>query len=124
MTEASSRSDSPPTQDSLHAATIVILEAFPDRFAKIEPHEEDDPSGSDFLWLRRDDGNDTCEGEVITVGPLSGGLWSVGHDEANMYGGWPTVWSCYGTLEHVRIETAAYLQKWLEIREWFMSRQG
>lgn len=80
MTEASSRSYSPPTQESLHAATIVILEAFPVRFAKIELHEEDDPSGSDLLWLRRDDGNETCEDEVITVGPLSGGLWSVGHD--------------------------------------------
>ncbi|NIF40108.1 hypothetical protein F3J14_04170 [Burkholderia sp. Tr-862] len=92
----------------LYSMTSQILRAFPSYFVKVEPHESDDPEGSDNLWLSVVD-SDLIEGDLIAVRPASQNRWYVDHDLANKYGGWPTVWDFGGAESDVLAKLQEYL---------------
>lgn len=89
-----------------------LIAALSDRFIKIDLHDLADPRdpGADILWLEVLEDNPLQEGEVIMVSREHGDIWSISHETANNFGGWPTHWDVMGKVDDVVAAALDYLR--------------
>lgn len=92
-----------------YAVSRILLEKLPGRFVKAEPHDPVDAESSDLLWtMVSADPTDFCEGEVFLISHY-GEQWFADREDANKYGGWPSIWSTSGSADEVVSEVLDYL---------------
>lgn len=95
----------------LYGISERILALAPSLFFKIEPHEAERQDSKDFLWLSVSvDEDSMSEGDLIHVSPYGTEEWYAGHDFADKFGGWPTVWSMVGSEYEILTGLTEYLQ--------------
>lgn len=98
--------------DGIYPLSQRLVDAMPGFFLKVEPHETDDPEGSDLLWIEvtAPGKDDLTEGQVILIDPAAGAeVWYAAHDSAHKYGGWPTHWDSCGSEQKVFQAVVDYL---------------
>lgn len=89
--------------EKLYRPSKAILAARAALFAKVEPHDDDDPESADNLWIESTPDDSFSEGEVLSIAPATSdqNLWFATMDSAYRFGGWPTSWSTTGTDDEV-----------------------
>jgi len=94
----------------LYPMTQRAITLFPKLFVVVEPHEVGDPEGSDLLWFEKTPDDEMREGQLISIQHLGGDNWGAAHDQADRYGGWPTLWSSFGLEDKVLGDIKTYVQ--------------
>lgn len=80
----------------LYALSNKLIERMPDTFDRIEAHDPADAESPDLLWITGAEQSDLCDGEYVSVSPITDDTWYVSHDSADKVGGHPTLWNMSG----------------------------
>ena len=94
----------------LYSVSKKLIERMPGSFDRIEAHDPEDTESSDLLWIAGAEQSDLCDGEYISVSPLTDNTWYVSQDSADKIGGHPTLWHMSGDEPEVLHGLTQYIE--------------
>lgn len=98
----------------LYALSHYLVERMPAAFDRTEAHDPGDAESADRLWIAGTERSDLCDGEYISVSPLTDDSWYVCLNSADKAGGHPTNWSMSGTESDVLRDVTRHIESELE----------
>lgn len=97
--------------EGLYDISRKLIDALPGVFLKADPHDADDPEGSDLLWFLIEETQPDIDGQVISLEPSHPGTWFACHDAIYNVGGSPTFWYASGDEGQIIKLVADYLSQ-------------
>lgn len=95
-------------KDLFPLSELLILKR-PNLFIQSECHEDDE--GFDLLWLTKIE-DEYSLGHLILVSRKSLDIWTIAHEYADKFGGWPTVWTATGSQNEVMDKFIVNMANW------------